>query len=289
MDRYFGKMDCSLCCVFGRFFAPLPSQFLPAPCPRPPPPPPLPTLRPSRPRAGSCTTRCWPGREPTVRYLPVRELSRPDGGYHTVLFDQDADFGNNAKMLLESVGVPLEGYVAAEVHNVPEHSRGPAPYFNHVHWEGHAILCWHNFARDDLLGGRRAHWSDIMAVSCSRVMARENAPAGRPRRNMANLLAICSRPGDLLTSWRFPHVLANFQCPGDLPDKRCQPGGDRAGQPPRQPAPAPTVPAPAPSAQPRQAHLARRRGRLFLPFWSPTTGKGRLGCSPISPGCLARG
>jgi hypothetical protein len=150
-------------------------------------------------------------------YRPLPEISGPDGGYQTHLYDPNpVQFDRNVEMMLGAVGVPQDKYVGVETLNVPDCSQGNPPYRNFVHSEGRAILCWHNFAVADALGERRMFWSDLMAVSCSCAMAAQNAaslppPGGatsrRPRCKMANLVAILRLT---IVNQTTTHLIATF-------------------------------------------------------------------------------
>jgi hypothetical protein len=150
-------------------------------------------------------------------YRPLPEISGPDGGYQTHLYDPNpVQFDRNVEMMLGAVGVPQDNYVGVETLNVPDRSQGNPPYRNFVHSEGRAILCWHNFAVADALGERRMFWSDLMAVSCSCAMAAQNAaslppPGGatsrRPRCKMANLVAILRLT---IVNQTTTHLIATF-------------------------------------------------------------------------------
>ncbi|TFB06617.1 hypothetical protein CCMA1212_001278 [Trichoderma ghanense] len=62
---------------------------------------------------------------------------------------------------------PSNGYQMVQVNSVPH--RDPSPYTNYVHRNGRVILCMYNFAEMDANNENRMHWSDLMAVSASRV------------------------------------------------------------------------------------------------------------------------
>ncbi|KAK4066802.1 hypothetical protein Trihar35433_7229 [Trichoderma harzianum] len=74
--------------------------------------------------------------------------------------------GEKLENILKGNGQPSDQYQLVQVKSLD--SETPA-YYNHVHQDGRVILCMYNFASMDL-NKERMHWSDLMAVSASRVM-----------------------------------------------------------------------------------------------------------------------
>ncbi|KAM0254296.1 hypothetical protein ACHAQJ_006937 [Trichoderma viride] len=68
--------------------------------------------------------------------------------------------------ILDRNGQPLDRYHLVQVKTLDS---SPPAYYNYVHQDGRVILCMYNFAAMDL-NKERMHWSDLMAVSASRVM-----------------------------------------------------------------------------------------------------------------------
>ncbi len=61
-------------------------------------------------------------------YTAPRELSRPEGGYQTVFHsDHPMMLDHNTAQMMEEVGAPTEGYVQADVVNVPDTNHGAPP------------------------------------------------------------------------------------------------------------------------------------------------------------------
>ncbi|KAK3294380.1 uncharacterized protein B0H64DRAFT_463181 [Chaetomium fimeti] len=89
--------------------------------------------------------------EAGVRAGAHTDLPTIDEGDHRYdLYEEpaDPDFSETHIRLLESGGLPVEGYHCVE--------------------EGDAMLCWHNFAREDTLRENRPHWSDVGALEDDR-------------------------------------------------------------------------------------------------------------------------
>ncbi len=90
-----------------------------------------------------CLTPCPPLESPSRR----RRGEWPSAKWSRV-------FGQaNAGRILEKVDIPKDGYVLAEIHNVPlEAVSQQNSYANMVHKNGRSILCFQDFAEEDACG-----------------------------------------------------------------------------------------------------------------------------------------
>lgn len=227
-------------------------------------------------------------------YVPVREVSRPDGGYHTSLSDAEDELDVNAEDELDvnaedeldvnvtkiatDVGVPVDGYVSAEVWNAAGcKSQDHPPYLNFVHREGNAILSWYNVAEENLMVGGRAHWSDLMARALRPPRAPPHpapprAPFGTspsPRRAMTGLLAIVRLTIVNITTCRLVDKIRKQYPDGEVMtwgvDGRARPyclppGRSRCRRRPRKP-PGARETSPSKDLSHRAARRQRRSGR----------------------------
>ncbi|KAL7892111.1 major facilitator superfamily domain-containing protein [Trichoderma sp. SZMC 28014] len=103
------------------------------------------------------------------RYIPFLELAPR---YITNIDVSTIPAGYNGREIchmLEEAGQPKDRYQYIGVNNVDQD--GPTPYYNYVHRDGKSLLCFYNFAELDTNGNERMHWSDLMAVCCSRIMS----------------------------------------------------------------------------------------------------------------------
>ncbi|EAQ87653.1 predicted protein [Chaetomium globosum CBS 148.51] len=103
-------------------------------------------------------------------YVPLPDISRPTGGYRTVVEDMNFQgLKPEQRRMMEMADVPRESYRAVKVVSPGVPAATPV-YLNLVHKECRAILCMINCVDRDTLSPDRDHWSDLMAVSCARAL-----------------------------------------------------------------------------------------------------------------------